>query len=125
MGDNSMKNKNVSSRRCHQCHTYGCNNFDNCNDAVKTAHTPTPFRLELHQGTGDNPLHEIHMIFDGDHFGFCMAQLQHKDNAEYIVRAVNSHEALLNALDPFIKGLGFTHADVEYARKVVAQVEGK
>lgn len=27
--------KREETRRCHQCHTYGCSNFDHCNEAPK------------------------------------------------------------------------------------------
>ena len=55
---------------------------------METKHTPTPWKFKQDNIFGDN-LRIVHACFRGD--------MQDKTDAEFIVRVVNAHEALLKA----------------------------
>lgn len=97
---------------------------------VKQTHTPTPW--EAHEGQDYNHVYGG----DHDHSGNPIAEVAKFEDAAYIVKCVNAHEGLVEALNAFRHVIGFTHTDtdadqnavvlaLELAEKALAQAEGK
>lgn len=101
----------------------------------KPSHTPTPW-----QDRGSNSMGHHHQI-GSVHSKLMVAEVFGMDgraeaNAAYIVKAVNAHEGLVEALNAFRHVIGFTHTDtdadqnavvlaLELAEKALAQAEGE
>jgi hypothetical protein len=92
------------------------------NTKTKTTHTPTPW---LSQYNGEN-----WHITDGHSFvaSLCGNSKIDATNAAFIVRAVNSHESLVNACGELL-GLcssnGINDSRMDIARKAIAKAEGR
>ena len=92
-----------------------------CLDCNKPQHTPTPWKYENHEIWGKNQniaeIHNSKSIF---------ADGEPEANAEFIVRAVNSHEDLVFGIKNAIVMLDETAPMVAIElRKVLAKAEGK
>jgi hypothetical protein len=94
---------------------------------TKTHHTPTPWRYNPSQGLDREIIR---------HFGEVVGKIEKREDAEFIVRAVNSHEALLEAAKEFMidsecycldaqESLGRNPCAYCRMKVVIAQVEGK
>ena len=100
----------------------------NENKTQETKHAPTPWRID----GGTNNRGEQFIWTNGNYFGghaiACVYDRMKdaKENAEFIVRAVNSHEALLESLKDVL-----AHSELqagiirEKAVKAIAQAERK
>lgn len=119
------------SRRCHQCHTYGCSNYDQCQDA-QAPHTPTPWKAVLGNVWSEEAGHYVmipspQMNRDGDKSKLV--------NAAFIVRAVNnferlrdSHEVLVGLIREILSYESENIKDrswVSRAKANIAQAEGR
>jgi hypothetical protein len=92
---------------------------------IKTQHTPTPWKFEVMNNILGIPL--LYHINRGD-----IEVRSGLADAEFIVRAVNSHEALLETLKSIIESnsywwqeVGWDDEDFKRATKLIAQAEGK
>ncbi len=93
---------------------------------TKPQHTPTPWQIEYQKIVDSQPS-------SGYNFNKIIAHPGHQDdweaNAKFIVRAVNSHEVLLNALKFVLNNIGGNFTDRHGLREIVSraitQVEGK
>lgn len=87
-----------------------------CQSHVRPQHTPTPwYESQIADGTW--------VIGAGqDHWAEDLTQ----EDAEFIVRAVNSHELLLTALKCLVNGYEpYSGCNLERARQAIAKAEGK
>ena len=127
-----MKNKNRCEHR-----VWLADNCYKCEDAeAKGQHTQTPWMLTVDETEDKNKLFiDAPIASTGYDETVCIAQIsdleldtkEAKANGEFIVRAVNSHELLLETVK---KTLRWCQEDdytglVDELRKVIAQVEEK
>lgn len=80
----------------------------------KQPHSPTPWRAEPQMRTGLSWLHRSQM---------CVGRV-HSDRAEFIVRACNAHDAMVEALnqsDALLRGILCTSADSDTSGAINAQ----
>ena len=83
-------------------------------------HTPTPWKLDdIGYGARINP--DIAWVG----YGSAHDNKTHRANAEFIVRACNSHYDLLEALQKAVSRQGFTNAELIAARDAIAKATGE
>jgi len=106
------------------------------NQSTKQEHTPTPWDLKQIKSTGiiENWSFWAPINAGYDQFGYFMGD---EANAAFIVNAVNSHDALLDALKKIAEGRGtfsldpFKHACntieemIAIANNAISSAEGK
>ena len=80
-----------------------------------TEHTPTPWRIEEDEGYYYVIGHGIELT-DWDSVMHNQTYYNHapsRENAEFIVRAVNVHDALLAAAEAAVEAMGYLHFGAE------------
>lgn len=105
--------------------------------AEKTKHTPTPWTIGVYDASEDFKSINTHVAVckpDGSLLATCgPVDAESKADAAFIVRAVNSHEELVQFarnVEAYLAGLGTSRDDAEcallnHAEQTIAKAEGK
>jgi len=92
------------------------------------SHTPTPWKLTYYRTTDDKIIYDTLVGPNGENI-VSEFYPDNNEDAEFIVRAVNSHEALLEASKKVLSGckksLLFSPGFLSKLEKAIAQAEGE
>lgn len=70
-----------------------------------TKHTPTPWEVFTDNETGLFSIGRKTSDYSGTEYGIVAESIDLKANAEFIVRAVNNHQALVEALNELVNAV--------------------
>lgn len=107
-----MKTRKIKEGIC--THTEGNKQITHyANEHLATKHTPTPWKVG-----SDSSIY-------GDEGHYFVATTQKRSDAEFIVRAVNSHDDLLQALISEHEGAGIACSEDCSTCAIIAKAEGR